>query len=253
MLKILIVLLLAISCGNKNIRPPYQEDYNYSERYYQSSGKQKYFLTLLPDWSNYSQNGECKRTSSIRYLNFNNVSKSFNLNYNQMLQLQGMYNFRLRSIKSEKKAKFITLKVEEVLFQNMLDRVLSGIYYLTPPKFKRVHVVWVDSALGNKKVFNSIKRTIRSDGFAKGYPIFLSFCLASKELSRFIKSIGYENQSHKAIPSELISPFRNTKDDLSYFQLNLTELLGKNKKIYLYSSKGRVPKGLKGKFKILKM
>ena len=50
------------------------------EQYYTSSGIEKYFLSDIPEWANFSQSAGCFRTKGIRYFDVNALMKSYSMN-----------------------------------------------------------------------------------------------------------------------------------------------------------------------------
>ncbi|MGB0455168.1 MAG: hypothetical protein ACPGJV_15780, partial [Bacteriovoracaceae bacterium] len=62
------------------------------EKYYVPSGSAKYVLPEIPDWSNWSASGQCKRNFSTKYLDFASLKKSFAMSFSESIMLQASFN-----------------------------------------------------------------------------------------------------------------------------------------------------------------
>ena len=68
------------------------------DEFYVGSGVIRYFQPSIPQWINYSQESKCHRKTIPYYLNYSNISSSFNLTYFEMMQLQYSFNNQYKKL-----------------------------------------------------------------------------------------------------------------------------------------------------------
>ncbi len=225
-LSILIILLLG-ACSSKqqvNLGPGNGDVYI-------SSGVEQYFLGNLPFWANFSGAGKCFRKAPIKYLNFENISKSFNLSYEKMVHMQHMLNKKLFAYKTSTGQHQLSPRDEAYVFNNIYQQALGGSYEFSPPKFGKISLVWIDAFLSNPK---KIKATLKRADVSEGYPILLSHCLSAYELEELAQDNELDELGVKYISAEM---FNNYTDDIkatTNFSLNINLML-KNKTITLFA------------------
>ena len=118
-LTLMFVSVLAGSCSS-GLKP------RTVDQYYVSTGVEKYFLSDLPEWANYSVSAECYRTSGIRYFNIDALMKSYSLSYNDAIQIQATFNDEYLTLKKQAGVT-LGLKEEELVFFKASERVNSNI------------------------------------------------------------------------------------------------------------------------------
>jgi hypothetical protein len=219
------------------------------DEYFIGSGVVRYFLPDLPDWANYSQTASCKRQESIRYLHFNRLKKSFAMNYNSSVQLQYMFNREYKKLTDLHKVKYLPLKDEEKLFYDISDKINANIYPFRIPKFKRLHMIWIDPFLRMRDGNSELKKIMSKSSMSKGHPIFVSMCLNSNEILSMITKNKLSGNI-RIIPHEMFSAFSVDGVMNTSLQLNFSEIIPKDKSIYLFLPKKETPKEFIGKFKI---
>ncbi len=194
------------------------------KQYFVSSGVSKYFMPDLPDWANYSQTANCKRKKAVRYLHLAKLQKSFSLSYEQALQFQYMYNKDLAKTLSTFRVEYIRPQDEEIIFHKVSDKIQGKIVAFRKPKYKRVHIIWIDSFLTGKKNIVKLKKLMKSTPMGEGHPVFLSLCLTSLELDQWLQENKFSNFNIRKIPVEMFSIFNKIGNRLNKFSLNIDEI-----------------------------
>lgn len=226
----ILLSFILVSCSTPG---PEMVEEERLEGIYRSSGIEQFFLVDLPHWANFSKAGQCHRQNNIRYLHFENLNKSYNLNYTQIIHLQHMFNRKLYAYKASASSNEIPFKDESFVFYNVYQQVLGASYDFTPPKFKKVSVVWVDPFLKDQK---KLKKIINSERVLEGHPVLLSHCLTSYQLEELAQKLEVDKLGVKFISADMLSIYNNELSKDYDFALNLNEIL-KNKEIKFFSSK----------------
>jgi hypothetical protein len=246
-IRFLVILSVCFSC-TQPLRDGLERR-NLNE-YYSSSRVVRYFLTELPTWANFSTTGKCRRHTSIRYLDAQLVRGSFSLSYEEVVQLQALFNVEMRRLMKEKKVNHIPFREEERVFFKQTDKIQAKIRIFRAPDYKRVHLVWIDHALADKVVLGKLKALMKRDSFLKGHPVFVSQCLSREELDQFIVGIGKGRENIRKISSDFFIPFdREGKPSYKFF-LSLKDFFKPEQKLILYTPGGIQPQEFGDKMNI---
>lgn len=203
------------------------------DQVYIGSGIEKFYLSDLPKWSNFSSSGDCQRIEPIRYLNFNDMYKSYSFDYEQLIQFQYMLNKKFYSYKQSTGRDSVFLKDESYIMHNVHQQIVGGGRDFIAPKFNRINLVWIDHTLKSDDALKKLKALMYSAEMEKGHPVFVSMCLSSIELETFIQKNGYEKFGVKGISQSMFSPY-NDKFEINHkFGLHFDKLLP-NKDLYFY-------------------
>jgi hypothetical protein len=244
----LVVLLSIVSCSLFSSHTQELKKRNLGE-YFQSSEVVRYLLPPLPEWANKSQSGRCNRVDSITYLKLDDLMTSFSLDYAQAIQFQYMYNVEAKRLKESSSIHYLPFKENEKLFYAVSDRIKANIFFFLPPKFRRVHLVWVDSAITNKTELKKLKKIMASKKMNLGHPVFVSLCLSKNQLEAFRMGNNFSD-SVKLISYEFFSPYSTTGKMRTYETLDFSKLFHiKRLQLYLYQSNKNIPDEFVGKFK----
>jgi len=228
---ILFGLILA-SCSSNIIAPGYEA--RNLDQYYVASGVVRYFLQELPFWANVSSSASCRRSSSHRLLNFEQVGKSFNLSYFELVQFQSLLNRMLIQKMEVSKLKGLPLDSEEEIFYHVLDRINAKFYPFIPPKFKRINLIWIDPYIKDEKI--SLKITKNSEIMDSAPPVILSLCFNQFELEKILKKSGLEHSSVKYISSESLTPYDDKLHmDVHLLKIDLEQIFQSKSQIYFYT------------------
>lgn len=214
---------------------------------YISSGVEQFFLTDIPHWANFSKAGKCYRKTPIRYINFENVNKSYDLKYAQIVHLQHMLNKKLYAYKTSTGQNSLSPKDISYVFHNVYQQVLGESYEFIAPKFKKVSVVWIDPFLSHPK---TIKKILNRSDVLEGHPILLSHCLSAYELEELSQELELEHLGVKYLPAELSSVYSSGIEKKPYFSFNISQLLI-GKEVSVFSS--RKPEEVIGKINFIKV
>lgn len=216
-----------------------------SEEYYQNSGVIQYFLSELPAWANSYPDGNCQRQTSVRYLNMKSLRDSYRYSYSDALQFQLLYN--QMSVEKARGSGFDKMRPqdEELIFFEASNRIQSGFYPFRRPDFERVSLIWIDPLLSTPKRILSLLE--RAD-ITQGHPVVVSNCLASHELSDWLKKNGVANENIRLISSEMFSPYDVDAAIKAEIHIDVEKFFTASQKIFFYVPKDNVPSSIQGKF-----
>jgi len=220
--------------------------------YYVNSGFVQYLLPELPAWANFSTSGNCRRSRSTRYLDFEKLAKSYNLTYAQNVQFQYMFNKEFYLLSKNHKLDFLLFKDEEKLFYQVADKIQTGINAFRVPRYHRVHLIWIDPALGSEDEKNKLKALLNSKIMDRGHPVFVSLCLGAAELVAFMTEMKLKSRDIRLLPMELFSPYDTNGVKRAIIGLDFSQLLGEKKEIIFFLPNGRKVKEFFGNYKIKK-
>jgi hypothetical protein len=214
-------------------------------QYYVSTGVEKYFLSDLPEWANYSVSSGCYRTSGIRYFNIDALMKSYSLKYSDAIQIQASFNEEYLVLKKQPNVT-VGLKEEEVIFFKASDKVSSRINFFEAPTFKQVHLIWLDEALKGKKEEDKLKNFLQSSVHDNGFPVLISACLTKSEIEA-----KFPNVSVKAISAEMFSIYDRDGVRKPSIHIQLEGLFKPEQKLILYLQESKKSlDNIKGNYKV---
>lgn len=215
------------------------------DQYYTSTGVEKYFLSDLPEWANYSVSAECYRGSGIRYFNIDALMKSYSLSYSDAIQIQATFNDEYLTLKKQPGVT-VGLKEEEIIFFKASDRVNSKINFFDAPTFKQIHLVWLDEALKGKKEEEKLKNFLQSSVQDNGFPVLISACLTKREIEA-----KFPNAAIKAISAEMFSVYDNNGMRQPSIHTQVGEFFKPEQKLIFYSQETKKsPDNIKGNYKV---
>ncbi len=227
---ILSILFLISSCSS-------QLKTRDASQFYSGMGLEKYFLSEIPAWANFSSQGSCFRTKNLQYLDIGALMKSFNLSFADALQIQGTFNEEYLVLKKDPNAR-ITFKDLEIIYFKASQKVSGKIKFFEAPDFKTIHLISVDEILSDKSQtkLNKLKKFLQSDIHNDGYPILVSACLTKSEIEE-----KFPGQSLKILSAELYSNFNERGETVPGLNLNLPALFKSQQKIIFYSQQETLP------------
>jgi hypothetical protein len=200
------------------------------ENYYQSAGIEKYFLSDIPPWANFSERGQCNRNYTTRFLDIESVMKSFSINFADAISLQATFNDEYNRINGQYKERNIPLSDEQNLFFKASEKVNSKIKFFDTPKFNRIHLIWIDSLLKSLDEEKKLKAFLNSPVNNEGVPVLVSMCLTKKEIEEKFPNINY-----KSISSEMLSIYNPDGSKSPIFKFYFDQFFTKDQKIFFYS------------------
>lgn len=198
------------------------------EEFYVSSGIEKYFLSDIPEWANFSQSAGCFRTKGMRYFDIDALMKSYSMKYPEAVQVQATFNEEFLNLKKATKAT-PKLKDEEILFFKASEKVNSKINFFDAPTFKQVHLIWLDEALLGKKQEDRLRAFLHSSVHDNGFPVLVSACLTKSEVEEKFPGIAL-----KVISAELFSIYDETGAKMPMIHTNIGAFFKPDQKIILY-------------------
>lgn len=251
MINIFLILFIFISACTS--RQNYQK--KNLEGIYQGAGVETYFLPSLPEWANYDRVAQCRREKRFQYFDFEKIQKSLALDYFKFIQLQLAYNIKLESFRGQS-SNNLAPKDESYLFYNMKEKVEGGAYEFYTPDFNRLHLVWIDPLISDKRSRqlgkNRLRNLLNQKKFNMGFPIIVSLCLSFGAMEKYLTTAGLDDRGIRIISAEMFSPFSREGQLTAHMQLDIRSLLGSDKAIYLYSPAGASVPALKGKYQLVK-
>lgn len=203
------------------------------EQYYTSTGIEKYFLSDIPEWANFSQSAGCFRTKGIRYFDVEALMKSYSLKYPAAVQIQASFNEEYLTMKKKPNIT-LTLKDEEVLFFKASDKVNSNINFFEAPTFKQIHLVWLDEALKGKKQEDRLRQFLQSSVQDAGFPVLISACLTKEEIEA-----KFPGLSIKMISAEMFSIYDDNGVKQPNLHVNLGAYFKPEQKIIFYTQESK--------------
>jgi hypothetical protein len=240
MKKILFILLFTLASCSTGLKP------RTVDQYYISTGVEKYFLSDIPEWANFSQSAGCFRTKGIRYFDLNALMKSYSLKYSDALQIQATFNEEFLSMKKKPDAN-LTLKDEEVLFFRASDKVNSKITFFDPPTFKEIHLIWLDEALKGKSQEERLKKFLQSSVHDTGVPVLVSACLTKNDIEAKFPGIAV-----KAISAEMFSIYDSEGNRRPNMHIGLNEFFKPEQKLIFYTQETKkTVEDIKGTYKVV--
>lgn len=220
----LILFAFLFGCSNQNFKN------RTIENYYQSSGVEKYFLTDLPHWANFSSEANCKRNYSIRFFDIEQIMKSFSIDFQTAIQIQATFNDDYNRLFENYKDKTIPLNDEQLLFFKSSEKVNSKINFFIPPKYKRIHLVWIDEMIKNNEDEKKLKTFLKSRVHDEGVPVLVSMCLTKKELEE-----KFKEENFSSITSEMMSIYSSDGSIKNLLHFELDQFFTKDQQLYFYS------------------
>lgn len=236
---VIIGLFLLAGCSTSSEKNLKQD----LDQIYIGSGVERYYLSDMPSWANFSTVASCKRVEPIRFLHFENMYKSYSMDYEQLIQFQHMLNRKFASYKISTGRKTIFLKDESYIMHNVHQQIIGGGRDFIVPNFNRIHLVWIDQAVKSEEGKKRLKKLMYSAQMEKGHPIFVSTCLSSIEIEKFITKMNMAKFGVKIISQDMFSPFNEKYKIINEYALDFTKLMP-NKDIYYFGS--HLPKEFKG-------
>jgi hypothetical protein len=234
-----LILILTLSSCSTGIKS------RTVDQYYTSTGVEKYFLSDIPEWANFSQSAGCFRTKGIRYFDLNALMKSYSLKYSEALQLQATFNEEYLVLKKQPNVT-LSLKDEEVLFFRASDKVNNKINFFDAPDFKQIHLIWVDEALKGKKEEDKLKQFMQSPVHNTGVPILISACLTRPEIEA-----KFPNMAIKTISAEMFSIYDESGEKNPSLHIDLKAFFKTEQKIIFYTQEPkRTVEDIKGSYKL---
>ncbi len=247
MKKLLLISILLITFGCQTTEESGMQRRDL-QRYYVSSGIERFFLPDIPEWINVSETANCKRESDIKFINLPKLQNNFRLKYSEALQFQYFLSRERTAKKQFYNSKFLMLKDEEIIFYDVSDKIQSGIYAFKPPKFNRVNLVWIDPAIGSKEKFKELAALMRSREMDLGHPVFVSMCLDHQAMKAFFKRSKAFSDNILMIPFDLFSIYNSNKEQQLFFSIEVESLFRSKQELHFYSPDKVVPKEIIGKF-----
>lgn len=195
------------------------------EELYVSGGSEQYYLADLPIWANFSSIGQCRRSESIRYLNFETLNKSYSLTYEELIQFQFMLNRKFKAYKKSSGKEELFLKDESFLFYNTYEQIVGGGRDFLGPKYQKIHLIWIDAVLGNDGMLKKFKKLMQSSKMQEGHPVLVSTCLSSEQLENFIAENKLRELGVKGISQEMFAPYSDQMKLITDYRLYFDKLL----------------------------
>lgn len=193
------VLLILLSCSNGETRKPVEDSYV-------TSGVEQFFLPELPTWANYSLPGRCFKSSSFQYLDFAKIKANYQLEYPQLIELQGQYNERREAYFASTAYRFLKPVEEASFFSNTIEQVRGGVKHFQIPPAQSVSIIWLEAYLQHGKV-EELKKLTQSERFNESVPVLFSSCYSRSRLNQWIQEAGLADVGLYLLSAEWLSPY----------------------------------------------
>lgn len=219
------------------------------EGYQNTSSIVKYFFPDLPLWANFSQTAQCQRNFRGKVFDFKKLEMDTSFDYKELVQFQYLYNIEYNRLLQSLGGDSPSVKEEEKLFYNVLANIRTGIYPFNPPKYKRIHLIWIDPYLHDRKDFFKL---INSDALVLGHPVFISLCLSHQEVVDLIKKNDIQNKDIRILSFEVFSLYDVSLSPQNALRFDFHQFFENNQKLILFNPKDFVPNEFFGDFEIAK-
>ncbi len=224
-----LVLLLLLSCGSSGIKR------EIDDQGYQTSGIEQYFLPEIPAWANYSAAGMCFKSSSFTYFDFKKLIESFQLSYDEMIELQGQYNSRVENYYRSTATKFLKPVEQASFFSNTLEQVRGGVRSFKIPRVDAVDIIWLDSFIHDKKI-GDLKLMLKNGKFDERLPILFSSCFSRGAIAQWITENDLEDAGFYTLGAEWLAPFSVEGKPAPSLRIDLGKMLPAGTKINFITS-----------------
>ncbi len=239
----LIFLIVFVGCSTSDLKHTTMGSYQHTSLIY------KYFFQDIPYWANFSQAGQCKRSFRAKAFDFKKLESDTSFSYTQLVQFQYLYNIEYNRLLKSLGDDSPSIKEEENLFYDSLANIRTGIYPFNPPKFNRVHLIWIDPYLKDTKVFLKL---IESDALISGHPVFISLCLSHQEVVELIKEHNLQNKDIRILSYEAFNIFDSSLNNQNVMKFDFGLFFDKNQKLIFYNFKDFIPNEFFGDFQLAK-
>lgn len=221
-------------------------------QYYMSSGIEKFYLSEVPLWANFSESGQCQRSQEVRFVQIGDLMKSQNLDYSSAIQFQYLVNKQRAEKKEAYNSNYLVQKDEEIIFYDSLDKINNNIRPFVAPKFSRVHLIWIDSYLNEKHGMDKLDKLMKSKIMTQGHPVFVSLCFDNSMIKKMIDSKKSYSSGIKVMPVEMTSVFNEKGESTYQHSINFDHYFRKNQKLFLFVNETLDTRKFKGNFEIIK-
>lgn len=224
------LLLILTSCGTGELQKVSTDDAPY-----RTSGLEQFFLPELPAWANHSASGQCFKKHSFQYLDFLKLASTYQLKYQELVELQAQYNERLESYFRSTAVRFIKPVEEAAFFSNTLENVRSGVkQFKLPPVANKVDVIWLDRYISSNMVAE-LKKMNEMGRFDERLPVLFTSCLSKQDLNQWLIENNLDQVGFYTLTAEWLSPFGNDLQMKAGLHLEIKKLMNENVKIKFIS------------------
>jgi len=218
------------------------------KKYYVQSDTYKYFLPTVPKDFHFSQIHRCFIKNEIKYLNLPLFINSYFSNYRKAILFQLELNNKISSFNLADSSKLRPSDFEKIFYESN-EKIEGNLSVFILPKYKRIHLVEVDQYI-NKP--NKLKSLFNKSSFGRGAPVVISYCHSRMRLLKFLKKNNLLKYGVQIISNEMFSIFSNELKRVPMYSLNLNQLFGSEKELFLYKTNSKKTLNLKGNYKIIK-
>ncbi len=214
------LLLILISCSEL---PPRQDVGNTA---YRSSGIEQFFLPELPAWANNSPTGQCFKKHSFQYLDFNKLSKMYQLKYPELLEFQAQYNERLESYFRSTAMRFVKPVEEAAFFSHTLENIRGGVKtFRLPNEHHKIDLIWIDRYIALNQV-KELKKMNDKGQFDERIPVIFSSCFSKQDLNQWLMENNLDQVGFYSLTAEWLSPFGPDLEMKAGLQIEIKKMIG---------------------------
>lgn len=225
------LLLGIISCSTGTVR-----DINPNQPY-RTSGLEQFFLPELPGWANSSASGQCFKKHSFNYFDFSKLAATYQLNYQQLVELQAQYNERVEAYFRSTALRFLKPVEEASFFSNTLEQVRGGVrHFKLPDAATNVDIIWLDSFINNNRV-DELKKMASTGRFDERLPVVFTSCLSRQDLNQWLIENNLDREGFYSLSAEWLNPFGSDFKLGPGLRLEIRKLMNENVNIRFVSPK----------------
>ncbi|MGB0455293.1 MAG: hypothetical protein ACPGJV_16415, partial [Bacteriovoracaceae bacterium] len=104
--------------------------------------------------------------------------------------------------------------------------------------------------INNKVIAKRLEALLKSEAMNLGFPVFVSLCLTTKEVKKFLEKINF-SETRKVLGFEYMTNF-DKDSKMSFSQKLYIDSIFEGKNLYFYSPYLEVPNEFNGKYKKVK-
>lgn len=219
------LLLILISCAGPVPRK------ELGDTGYRTSGLEQFFLPELPLWANHSASGQCFKKHNFQYLNYPKLAKNYELNYEQLVELQAQYNERLEAYFRSTSVRFVKPVEEAAFFSNTLEQVRGGVrHFKIPATVNEVEIIWLDGYIAGNRI-EEIRKLTQTDRYDERLPILFTACMARQDLNQWLIENDLDQVGFYSITAEWLNPYGSDLELKPGLQIEIKKLLSEKVKI----------------------
>lgn len=194
-----------------------------------------YFLPDIPRWVNFSEEGQCFRTSDVQFLNFQALNASYGYDFPTILELQGVYNQKIQDLLAEKN---LTFEERISVLYESIENIAGGIRYADIPRFNKFQLLWIDNFQSDSELKKWLEGYSNDEKYSDYVPIIFSYCLTRKEIEHKLEELNLDQVFPYNMGAEVLTIYNENIEEKPHFKFYFHYFFKKDDKIELKKREG---------------